>query len=79
MIGLGARPERIGALLGPAASGERYEVPAVMQQDVEAHLPGSACTTVANTTRSRHPRGYPSATSRGRCRRRGRRSALHHR
>ena len=49
MIGLGARPERIGALLGPAASGERYEVPAVMQQDVEAHLPGSACTTVANT------------------------------
>lgn len=49
MIGLGARPERIGALLGPAASGARYEVPAAMQRDVEAHLPGSACTTVGNT------------------------------
>lgn len=49
MIRLGARPERIGALLGPAASGERYEVPPAMQRDVEQHLPGSACRTVAGT------------------------------
>lgn len=49
MTELGARPERIGALLGPAASGARYEVPAEMQRDVEAHLPGSACTTTQNT------------------------------
>ena len=45
MVELGARPERIGALLGPAASGENYEVPPEMQADVEAHLPGSACKT----------------------------------
>jgi len=49
MIALGARPERIGAFLGPAASGERYEVPAEMQRDVEKHLPGSACRTAKGT------------------------------
>lgn len=49
MIAAGARPERIGALLGPAASGRRYEVPAEMRADVEAHLPGSATTTVRGT------------------------------
>lgn len=49
MVSLGARPERIGALLGPAASGRRYEVPAAMRDDVEAHLPGSATRTVDGT------------------------------
>ncbi|ALG85143.1 peptidoglycan editing factor PgeF [Gordonia phthalatica] len=49
MIDLGARPDRIGAFLGPAASGERYEVPAAMQADVEKHLPGSACRTTKGT------------------------------
>lgn len=49
MIAAGARPERIGALLGPAASGRQYEVPAAMRADVEAHLPGSATTTVRGT------------------------------
>ncbi|WP_347956525.1 peptidoglycan editing factor PgeF [Gordonia aichiensis] len=50
MVGLGARVERIGAFLGPAASGDRYEVPPAMQADVERHLPGSACRTVKGTT-----------------------------
>lgn len=49
MIRLGARPERIGAFLGPAAGGERYEVPDAMQRDVEEHLPGSACRTAKGT------------------------------
>ncbi|MGW0183181.1 peptidoglycan editing factor PgeF [Nocardia sp. NPDC003345] len=49
MIAAGARPDRIGALLGPAASGRHYEVPAEMRADVEAHLPGSATTTVRGT------------------------------
>lgn len=49
MISLGAKPERIGAFLGPAASGRQYEVPAAMRADVEKHLPGSATTTVRNT------------------------------
>ncbi|MXP21125.1 peptidoglycan editing factor PgeF [Gordonia sp. HNM0687] len=49
MIRLGARPERMGALLGPAASGRHYEVPSHMQRDVEEHLPGSACVTEQGT------------------------------
>lgn len=49
MVELGALPARIGAFLGPAASGRQYEVPAVMRADVDKHLPGSATTTVRNT------------------------------
>ncbi|GGL04343.1 peptidoglycan editing factor PgeF [Nocardia jinanensis] len=49
MVAAGARLDRIGALLGPAASGRQYEVPAAMRADVEARLPGSATTTVRGT------------------------------
>ncbi|OZC91915.1 laccase [Rhodococcus sp. 06-412-2C] len=49
MVELGAVPARIGAFLGPAASGRQYEVPAAMRADVDKHLPGSATTTVRNT------------------------------
>ncbi|WP_052172818.1 peptidoglycan editing factor PgeF [Nocardia sp. BMG111209] len=49
MRSVGAKPERIGAFLGPAASGRQYEVPAAMRADVEAHLPGSATTTAKGT------------------------------
>ncbi|OZD57655.1 laccase [Rhodococcus sp. 15-649-1-2] len=49
MVALGADTRRIGAFLGPAASGRQYEVPAHMQADVEKHLPGSATTTVRKT------------------------------
>ena len=49
MVELGAEPGAIQALLGPAASGEHYEVPADMANDVEAHLPGSATRTKAGT------------------------------
>ncbi|GAA4480385.1 peptidoglycan editing factor PgeF [Rhodococcus olei] len=49
MVAQGADVARIGAFLGPAASGRQYEVPAAMQADVEAHLPGSACTTERGT------------------------------
>lgn len=45
----GARLDRIEALLGPAACGECYEVPAAMRDDVEEHLPGSACKTRKGT------------------------------
>jgi YfiH family protein len=41
----GARIERVEVLLGPAVCGQCYEVPAAMQADVEAHLPGSASKT----------------------------------
>lgn len=49
MVSVGARAERIGAFLGPAASGRQYEVPAAMRADVERHLPGSATTTAKGT------------------------------
>ncbi|MDD7582658.1 peptidoglycan editing factor PgeF [Corynebacterium sp. 32222D000AT] len=49
MCDLGARPERLQVLLGPAASGRHYEVPADMAADVEAHLPGSRTTTEKGT------------------------------
>ena len=45
MIQCGAKPAHMHALVGAAASGEQYEVPADMVRDVEAHLPGSASTT----------------------------------
>ncbi|ORI16993.1 laccase [Rhodococcus sp. 1163] len=49
MVSLGADLGRVGAFLGPAASGRQYEVPAHMRADVERHLPGSATTTVRKT------------------------------
>lgn len=49
MVAKGADVSRIGAFLGPAASGRQYEVPAAMQADVEAHLPGSATRTARGT------------------------------
>lgn len=49
MVGLGAQPGNIQALLGPAASGRRYEVPAEMAADVEKQLPGSRTRTEQGT------------------------------
>jgi len=49
MRSLGAAPGRISAFLGPAAGGDRYDVPASMRADVEAHLPGSASRTATGT------------------------------
>ncbi len=49
MRGLGARIEQVEVLLGPSACGQCYEVPAAMQADVEARLPGSACRTRRGT------------------------------
>jgi copper oxidase (laccase) domain-containing protein len=45
----GARTDRVEVLLGPSVCGACYEVPAAMQADVEAHLPGSACRTRSGT------------------------------
>jgi len=49
MVRQGADVSRIGAFLGPAASGRQYEVPAAMRADVEKHLPGSATRTEKGT------------------------------
>jgi copper oxidase (laccase) domain-containing protein len=49
MTGLGARPERVEALLGPAICGACYEVPEAMRAQVDRALPGSACATRRGT------------------------------
>jgi polyphenol oxidase len=46
---LGASPGNVEALLGPAVCGQDYEVPAVMRDEVEAALPGSATRTRRGT------------------------------
>lgn len=49
MEALGARVEAIEVLLGPAVCGSCYEVPAAMQAEVDAVLPGSATSTRRGT------------------------------
>ncbi len=49
MAGLGASAARTSAVLGPAACGRCYEVPAAMAADVERAVPGSRSTTRAGT------------------------------
>jgi len=49
MARLGARTGQMEVLLGPSACGQCYEVPAEMQADVAAQLPGSACRTRRGT------------------------------
>lgn len=49
MVGLGAGPARITAVLGPAACGRCYEVPAALAAEVEARVPGSRATTRQGT------------------------------
>lgn len=45
MTAIGAEPHRVEALLGPAICGDCYEVPPAMAEDVDKHLPGSACVS----------------------------------
>lgn len=49
MLTVGARPDDISVLLGPAVSGRNYEVPSAMADAVEAALPGSRATTSTGT------------------------------
>lgn len=49
MLDLGAELDHIHVLMGAAASGERYELPAAMAADLEQRLPGSLTTTLQGT------------------------------
>ncbi|WP_017974158.1 peptidoglycan editing factor PgeF [Actinopolyspora halophila] len=49
MVAAGARIDRVEALLGPAACGDCYEVPAEMRDDVERALPASSAKTRSGT------------------------------
>ena len=76
MTSLGARADRITVLLGPAAAGEHYELPADMVNEVEAALPGSRARTIDGTpgvdlrkglTRQLHGLGVTRVDSDPRC------------
>ncbi|MCW2872123.1 peptidoglycan editing factor PgeF [Actinacidiphila oryziradicis] len=45
MVGLGARPERIIAAIGPSVCGGCYEVPAAMRDEVAAAVPEARAST----------------------------------
>lgn len=47
MSSLGARMDRVYAVVGPGICPEHYEVPAEMRAEVEAAAPGSAASTAA--------------------------------
>jgi len=49
MATLGARPDRIRVVVGPAVCPEHYEVPAAMRSEVAAVAPGSAASTSRGT------------------------------
>ena len=49
LLALGASPDTTTVVLGPAICGACYEVPAAMQDEVEAALPGSASATDRGT------------------------------
>ena len=47
MAGLGARPDRVYAVIGPSICPEHYQVPDTMRAEVDAAAPGSAATTAS--------------------------------
>lgn len=49
MRGLGARPGRVRAAVGPSICGRCYEVPAAMRDEVAAAVPGTWATTRQGT------------------------------
>ncbi len=46
---LGARPERMTAVVGPGVCGRCYEVPPALRDEVDAAVPGTAAVTRAGT------------------------------
>lgn len=57
MVGLGAEPARTQAVIGPAICGRCYEVPAGMQDEVAAAVPGAAAGTSRGTASLDLPAG----------------------
>ena len=49
VVAAGGSVDRVEVLLGPSVCGDCYEVPSVMRDDIEAHLPGSATKTRKGT------------------------------
>lgn len=57
MINAGARSDALRAVIGPAACGRCYEVPAAMQAEVTARIPAAASETRDNTSALDLPAG----------------------
>lgn len=49
LVARGADPARVRAVVGPAISGPRYEVPEALQREVVAAVPATRCTTAWGT------------------------------
>ncbi|WHP17561.1 peptidoglycan editing factor PgeF [Cellulomonas sp. ES6] len=49
LVARGADPARVRAVVGPAISGPRYEVPEELQREVAAVVPATACMTDRGT------------------------------
>jgi len=60
MRGLGAEPAGVTAVIGPAVCGRCYEVPAELQEAVDAAMPGAAATTRSGTAALDLPGGARS-------------------
>jgi hypothetical protein len=61
MVELGAEPNRISAVVGPAVCGRCYEVPAEMRAEVDTAVSGTAATTYRGTPSLNLPKGAISA------------------
>jgi len=61
MMGLGARPDRVRAAIGPAICGACYEVPAELRTEVAAVVPASWSTTSWGTPALDLPAGVAAA------------------
>lgn len=60
MTTLGARPDRVRAVVGPAVCGRCYEVPAALRDEVDAAVPGTASETSWGTPALDLPGGVRS-------------------
>jgi len=65
MAARGADAARVRAVVGPAISGPRYEVPEPMQREVAAVVPEAACRTVWGTAGLDLPAGVAAVLARG--------------
>jgi YfiH family protein len=64
LVGAGAQPDRLRAVVGPSISGAAYEVPAAMRDEVAAVLPETWATTAWGTPALDLPAGVVAVLAR---------------
>jgi copper oxidase (laccase) domain-containing protein len=65
MVELGAEPDRLRAVVGPAACGRCYEVPGLLRDEVADAVPGTSSTTSWGTPALDLPAGVAHELGRG--------------